>query len=85
MNKQFEVQHMTVQLSFRNVQNVSVKSKFHLEIHLEIHYPNSSRGNKHATFLFYDSSNVTQYQGDSRTSISMSVSFVEFHGINFSY
>ena len=53
---------MTVQLSFRNVQNVSVKSKFHLEIH----YPNSSRGNKHATFLFYDSRNVTQNQGDSQ-------------------
>ena len=72
---------MTVQLSFRNVQNVSVKSKFHLEIH----YPNSSRGNKHATFLFYDSRSVTQNQGDSRTLISMSVPFVEFHEISFNY
>jgi hypothetical protein len=31
------------QLSFQNVQNVSVKSK----LHLEIYYPQSSRSNKH--------------------------------------
>jgi hypothetical protein len=36
------------QLSFQNVQNVSVKSKFHLEIH----YPHSSRWNKHDTLLY---------------------------------
>jgi hypothetical protein len=36
------------QLSFQNVQNVSVMSKFHLEIH----YPHSSRWNKHDTFHF---------------------------------
>ena len=36
------------QLSFQNAHNVSVKSKFHLEIH----YRHSSRWNKHDTYHF---------------------------------
>ena len=36
-------------------------------------------------FILCCSRNVTQNHGDSRTSISMSVPFVEFHGISFSY
>jgi hypothetical protein len=69
------------QLNFQNVQNVSVKSK----LHLEIHYPHSSRWNKHNTLQLCDSRSVTQNHGDSHTSVSMSVQFVEFHGISFSY
>jgi hypothetical protein len=69
------------QLSFQNVQNVSVKSK----LHLVKHYPHSSRWNKHNTLQLCDSRRVTQNHGNSPTSISMSVPCVEFHGISFSY
>jgi hypothetical protein len=36
-------------------------------------------------FMLCCSRNVTQNHGDSRTTISMSVPFVEIHGISFSY
>jgi hypothetical protein len=57
------------QLSFQNVQNLSVKSKFHVEIHY-----------RHSTLTRYisDPRNITQHRGDCRTVIWMYVSFVEF-------
>jgi hypothetical protein len=64
------------QLSFQNVQNVSIKSKYTTLIpHDEINMPN----------YCLRFTQLTQNHGDSRTSISMSVPFVEFHVTSFSY